>query len=346
VAMAQAPATVAQKTATIEPMVNPNEPRALLTPAMRGVLDRIARAGHPPLHALSPEQAKAAYEAGAGVLEIPRQPLDRVEDLRIPARDGRVLPARLYAPASPQPLPVLLFFHGGGFTVGSVNSHEALCRHLAHLAACAVVSVDYRLAPEAKFPTAVHDAWDSLAWLRGQADALGLDGARIAVGGDSAGGTLAAVTAIAARDAGWPLALQCLFYPGCAGHQDTASHKTFAHGFLLEEPHISYFFGHYLRSEADRDDWRFAPLDGVDEQGHVRELDDVAPAWIGLAECDPLTDEGVMYADRLRHAGVAVDLEIYAGVVHGFINFGRAIPEAMTAHNHAARALRQAFGDD
>jgi acetyl esterase len=236
-----------------------------------------------------------------------------------------------------------VYLHGGGFTVGSVATHAALCRHLAHLAHCAVVSVDYRLAPEWKFPTAVHDAWDSLLWLREQGDALRLDANRIAVGGDSAGGTLAAVTAIAARDAGVPLALQMLFYPGCAGHQDTASHKAFERGFLLEEPHISYFFGHYLRSAADRDDWRFAPLDGVDEHGHVRELDDVAPAWIGLAECDPLTDEGVMYADRLRHAGVPVDIDIYAGVVHGFINFGRAIPQALTAHNDAARALRQAF---
>ena len=311
---------------------------------MRGVLDRIARAGHPPLHTLSPAQAKAAYEAGAGVLEIPPQALARVEDLRIPTRDGVGVAARLFAPESAAPLPVLLYFHGGGFTVGSVATHEPLCRQLAHLAPCAVVSVDYRLAPEAKFPTAVNDAWDSLAWLKEHAPALRLDGTRIAVGGDSAGGTLAAVTAIAARDAGWPIALQCLFYPGCAGHQDTATHETFAQGFLLEEPHITYFFSQYLRSAADRDDWRFAPLDGVDEHGHLRELEDVAPAWIGLAECDPLTDEGVMYADRLRHAGVAVDLEIYAGVVHGFINFGRAIPEARTAHQHAALALRNAFG--
>jgi len=320
------------------------DPRDLLTPQMRGVLDRIARAGHPPLHALPPDKAKAAYEAGAGVLEIPSQPMARVEDLRVPARDGAELPARLFVPEATRPLPVLLYFHGGGFTVGSVTSHGPLCRELAHLAGCAVLSLDYRLAPEAKFPTAVHDAWDSLVWLREHAGALGLDGTRIAVGGDSAGGTLAAVTAIAARDAGWPLALQCLFYPGCAGHQDTVSHQTFAKGFLLEEADISYFFGHYLRSAADRDDWRFAPLDGVDESGHVRDLDDVAPAWIGLAECDALTDEGVMYADRLRHAGVAVDLEIYAGVVHGFINFGRAIPQARTAHQHAALALRNAFG--
>jgi acetyl esterase len=295
------------------------------------------------MHALSPAQARLAYEAGAGVLDIPPHKLARVENLRIPTRDGAALSAMLFAPASATPLPVLLYFHGGGFTIGSVATHEPLCRHLAHLAHCAVVSVDYRLAPELPFPTAVDDAWGSLTWLREQAAGMKLDPTRIALGGDSAGGTLAAVTAIAARDAGWPLALQLLFYPGTAGHQNTATHKTFAHGFLLEAPHIGYFFGHYLRSPADREDWRFAPLDGADEQGDIRDLDGVAPAWIGLAECDPLTDEGVMYADRLRLAGVAVDLEIYRGVVHGFIQFGRAVPEALTAHIDAARALRQAF---
>ena len=323
---------------------HPN-PRALLTPLMRGLLDRIARAGHLPMHALTPAQAKQSYEAGAAVLDIAPHKLARGEDLKIPARDGFELPARLFAPQADHALPVLLYLHGGGFTVGSVASHERLCRHLAHLARCAVVSVDYRLAPEWKFPTAVEDTWDSLAWLRDNAAALRLDASRIAIGGDSAGGTLAAVTAIAARDAGWPLALQLLFYPGCTGHQNTPSHHTFAKGFLLEEPHISYFFNHYLRCPADRDDWRFAPLDGVDTTGHVRELDGVAPAWVGLAGCDPLTDEGLLYADRLRMAGVPVDLEIYAGVVHGFINFGRAIPQALTAHNDAARALRHAFGD-
>ena len=323
---------------------HPN-PRSLLTQAMRGVLDRIERAGHVPMHALTPAQARLAYEAGAGVLDIPPHKLARVEDLSVPTRDGHALRARLYAPAAERPLPVLLYFHGGGFTVGSIATHEPLCRHLAHLAQCAVVSVDYRLAPEAKFPTAVDDAWDSLAWLRAQAGELHLDPARLAVGGDSAGGTLAAVTAIAARDAGWPLALQLLFYPGTTGHQDTPSHQTFARGFLLEEAHVSYFFGHYLRRADDRKDWRFAPLNGVDGTGQVRDLDGVAPAWIGLAECDPLTDEGVQYADRLRLAGVPVDLEIYAGVVHGFIQFGRAIPAALSAHNDAARALRTAFGD-
>lgn len=312
---------------------------------MRGLLERIARAGHPPFQALTPAQARQAYEAGAGVLDIPLHKLPRVEPLEIPTRDGARLDARLFAPSLEAGLPVLLYLHGGGFTIGSVATHEPLCRALAHLAHCAVVSVDYRLAPEARFPVAVDDTWDSLLWLHRQAVGLGLDPARLAIGGDSAGGTLAAVSAIAARDAGLPLALQLLFYPGCAGHQNTPSHAAYGQGFLLDQAQIDYFFGHYLRDERDRNDWRFAPLDGVDRTGRARELDNVAPAWIGLAECDPLTDEGIAYADRLRLAGVPVDLEIYAGVVHGFIQFGRAIPLALTAHQDAARALRLAFGD-
>ena len=310
-------------------------PRALLTPAMHHVLERMARAGHLPLHALAPEQARVAYEAGAGVLEIPAHKLARVEDLSLPARDGHLLAARLYAP-SREALPVLLYFHGGGFTVGSVATHDALCRHLSHLAHCAVVSLDYRLAPEHKFPVAAFDAWDACEWMAQNASRLGLDGRRLAVGGDSAGGTLAAVCAIQARDAGLSLALQLLFYPGCTAHQDTPSHKIFAKGFVLEESHISYFFNQYINSPAERDDWRFAPLNAPD-------LGAVAPAWIGLAECDPLVDEGILYGDKLRLAGVPVELEIYRGVVHEFIKMGRAIPQALQAHADAARALKTAF---
>jgi acetyl esterase len=240
-------------------------------------------------------------------------------------------------------LPVLVYFHGGGFTIGNIETHDALCRQLAHLAHCAVLSVDYRLAPESKFPTALNDAWDVVQWVAAQGVDRQLDAQHMAVGGDSAGGTLAAVCAIFARDAGIPLALQLLFYPGTAAYQTADSHRKFAKGFVLEEPHISYFFNHYIRTPADRDDWRFAPLDGVDESGHTVDLTGVTPAWLGLAECDPLVDEGVEYADRLRMAGVAVDLDIYRGVVHEFIKMGRAIPEALRAHTDAARALKNAF---
>ena len=308
-----------------------------LKPQMRSVLQRMARAGRPHLHTLTPEQARAAYAAGADVLEVPRAELARVEDLHIPARDGHAMPARLYAPSLAAGHPVLLYLHGGGFTIGSIATHDVLCRELARRGGCMVVSLDYRLAPEHKFPTACHDAWDALAWLVAHADTLGGDRARLAVGGDSAGGTLSAVNAILARDAGLPLALQLLFYPGCAAHQDTPSHATYARGLVLEEPAITWFFGNYVTTRAQREDWRFAPL-------HAPDVEGVAPAWIGLAECDPLVDEGVDYADKLRAAGVPVDLEIYRGVTHEFIKMGRAIPEALQAHADAAAALRRAFG--
>jgi acetyl esterase len=303
---------------------------------MRDVLSRMARARRPPLHTLSPEQARAAYEAGTGILEIAPPVLMRVEDFSLLARDGHALALRLVAP-SRERLPVLLYFHGGGFTIGSIASHDVLCRQLSHLADCAVLSVGYRLAPEHKFPTAANDAWDVLQWLAGHADGMGLDGQRLAVGGDSAGGTLATVCAVLARDAGLPLALQLLFYPGCAAHQDTPSHQKFAQGFVLEEAGISWLFSQYLHHPGERDDWRFAPLNAPD-------VDGVAAAWIGLAECDPLVDEGVLYADKLRAAGVQVDLEIYRGVTHEFIKMGRVIAEARQAHADAAHALRQAFG--
>ena len=226
---------------------------------MRDILRRRERARRLPIHALAATQARAAYAAGSGVLEIPRPLLVRVDDLCILVRDGQSIAARLYAPLA-EVLPMLVYFHGGGFTLGSIATHDVLCRQLSHLAGCAVVSVDYRLAPEYKFPTAAHDAWDALQWLVIQAGELGLDGDRVAVGGDSAGGTLAAVCALFARDAGLHLALQLLFYPGFAAQQDSRSHRLFAQGFVLEQAHIDWLFQQYLRSPADREDWRFAPL--------------------------------------------------------------------------------------
>ncbi len=302
---------------------------------MRGVIERMARAGHPPLDAMDPAAARIAYEKGAGVLEVPKPELPRVEDIQVRARDGHPIPLRLYAPSA-EALPTLVYFHGGGFTVGSIRTHDTLCRVLAARSGCAVVSVDYRLAPAHKFPTAHDDAWDAFAFVAKEGERLGLDIRRLAVGGDSAGGTLAAVCAISARDAGIPLALQMLIYPGTGGHQDTDSHRRYAEGPVLTKALIDYFFGQYLRSPADRDDWRFAPLIADD-------VDGVAPAWIGLAECDPVVDEGIAYADKLRAAGVPVDLEIYRGVIHEFLKMGRAIPEALQAQADAAAALRQAL---
>ncbi|MDB5859741.1 MAG: alpha/beta hydrolase, partial [Ramlibacter sp.] len=164
---------------------------------------------------------------------------------------------------------------------------------------------------------------------------LGLAPRRLAVGGDSAGGTLATVCATLARDAGLPLALQLLFYPGCAARQQAPSHARFRQGLILEQAHIEYFFRQYV-DERERDDWRFAPL-------NTPELEGVAPAWFGLAECDPLVDDAIAYADKLRAAGVPVDLEIYRGVTHEFIKMGRALPQARQAHADAAAALQRAF---
>ena len=301
---------------------------------MRSLLERMARAAHPPMYTQTPERAKAMYEAGAGVLDVPKAPLARVENFSIASRDGAALPARLYAPGL-EALPVLLYFHGGGFTIGSIASHDTLCRELSRLAGCAVVSLGYRLAPEHRFPTAVNDAWDALRWVAAHGRELGCDGRHLAVGGDSAGGTLAAVCAILARDHGLALALQLLFYPGCAATEESPSHRRYGHALVLEDAHIEWFFHQYIE-RSQREDWRFAPLNAPDVEG-------VAPAWFGLAECDPLVDDAVDYADKLRAAGVPVDLEIYRGVTHEFIKMGRVLPEARQAHRDAARALTQAF---
>ncbi len=309
---------------------------------MQELLQRIARAARAPMWSLSAQQARAAYEAAAGVLDVAPPQLAEVMDLDCPTRDGARLLVRRYragvADATADlstPPGALLYLHGGGFVIGSVATHDVLCRQLALHSGCTVFSCDYRLAPEHLFPMAVNDAWDALAWLRENAAMLGVDADRMAIGGDSAGGTLATVCAILARDAKWPLALQLLFYPGTAGWAQTKSATQFAHGFLLEAESIDWFFNHYLPRPQDRQDWRFAPLLAPSLQG-------VAPAWIGLAGCDPLHDEGVLYAERLRQAQVPVTLREWPGVTHDFIRMGRALPQAGQAVQEAAAALRLA----
>ncbi|HEX2011522.1 MAG TPA: alpha/beta hydrolase [Roseateles sp.] len=301
---------------------------------MAGVLERIHRAHRPPFHSLTPKQARIAYLMGAEILDLPRAPLPRVENLQMPGAEG-CRPARLYAPSEARGLPLLLYLHGGGFTIGSLETHDSLCRQLALRSGAAVISLDYRLAPEHRFPAAVDDCWAVMRWLAASADTLGLDASRLAVGGDSAGGTLAAVCALHARDIGLPLALQLLITPGATAHADTASHKLFANGFLLESAGIEWFFNHYI-AHVHRRDWRFAPLEAEDHGG-------LAPACVVLAECDPLVDEGVAYADRLRAAGGRVQLELYRGVTHDFIKMGRQIPEALLALEACGQALKEAL---
>ena len=315
-----------------------------LNPKIEQVLDMIARAKRPQLHELTPQQARASYEKSAPILEIASAPMFAIEDLRVPTRDGATIRARLYQPVEPswaEPAPALVYYHGGGFTVGSVDTHDALCRMLARDGRCTVLSVDYRLAPEYKFPTAVEDAFDALTWLHAHAAEYGIDAERLAVGGDSAGGTLATVCAVLARDAGIKLALQLLIYPGTTGYQQTDSHSRLANGFLLSGDTIQWFFDQYVRDKSDRDDWRFAPLDGP--RG-APDFGGPAPAWIATAEYDPLSDEGDAYAEKLRAAGNRVTLKRYPGMIHEFFKMGGYVAEVAEAHADAAAALRVAFG--
>lgn len=315
--------------------VSPMQPRAsLLTPQMAELLQRIGRGRRQPWRQLTPQRARDAYELVAEVLDLPRAPLARVEALTFPGR-GTVPPlqARLYA-ADQAPRTALLYLHGGGFVVGSPNTHDSLCRQLALRSGCAVVSLAYRLAPEHRFPAAVDDTWAALETLLDPPRDWRLRPGAVAVGGDSAGGTLAAVAALHARDRGWPLALQLLITPGTAARADTPSHARFGQGFLLDADDIAWFFDHTIAPEQ-RDDWRFAPL-------HA-DVEGTAPACVILAECDPLVDEGLAYADALYARGVPVQLELLHGVTHDFIKMGRTLKEANTALDAAAAALRAAL---
>ena len=315
-----------------------------LNPKIEQVLDMIARAKRPKLHEMTAQAARASYEKSAPILEIASAPMFAVEDLRVPTRDGATIRVRLYQPVEPswaEPAPALIYYHGGGFTVGSVDTHDALCRMFARDGQCAVLSVDYRLAPEYKFPTAVEDAFDALTWLHAHAAEFGIDAERLAVGGDSAGGTLATVCAVQARDAGIDLSLQLLIYPGTTGYQQTASHSRLADGFLLSGATIQWFFDQYVRDASDRDDWRFAPLDG--KRGEP-DFSGLASAWIATAEYDPLSDEGDAYAAKLRGYGNEVTLRRYPGMIHEFFKMGGFVPDVAHAHAEAAAALRAAFG--
>ncbi len=312
---------------------------SLLTPRMRDMLEKMEKANRPPFYSMTPQEARVSYEKIADVLEVAKAQLPRVEDLSVPVRDGGSIPLRIYSASGDKSalLPMVLYVHGGGFTIGSIATHDLLCREICRLSGCIVASVGYRLAPEFPFPTAVNDCWDALSWLAKNAQELGVDAERVAVCGDSAGGTLATVTAINARDNGLALRLQALFYPGVLPFQNSNSHKKFGEGFVISETQIGWFFDQYIPSEQ-REDWRFSPI-------HTPDLEGVAPAWIGLAECDPLVDEGTLYADNLRLAGVPVDLEIYRGVTHEFIKMGRLLPEARQAHRDVANALKAALFD-
>ena len=311
----------------------------MVDPDIQKVLYAASRSRAPGYQEIGPQAARALYERTAAILDVAPEPLALVDDWAVEDATGQGMPGnprvRRYCPTLPSWAalqPALLYFHGGGFVIGSIATHDRLCRRLAALSGCMVLSLDYRLAPEHRFPSAVDDAFATLAWLLREAPSLGIDADRIAVGGDSAGGTLAAACAIHARDQGWPLALQLLIYPGTSPDQSTPSHRELDEGYLLESPLIDWFFAQYLRTPQDRQDWRFAPLVHPD-------LREVAPAWIALAQYDPLRDEGRLYAERLRDARVDADCRVFQGMIHSFMQFGGLVAAARKAHAEAAAVL-------
>jgi acetyl esterase len=309
-----------------------------LDPQADLVLGLVKKAGLPELWQLTPDQAREQYQLRVAKL-APRVEVYRSADRRIPG-PGSELPVRIYQPREAKPgelFPVLLWYHGGGFVIGNLDTHDCACRMLCTRADCVVVAVDYRLAPEHKFPAAVEDCMAALRWVALHAREIGADASRIAVGGDSAGGNLATVCAILARNEGFPkLAFQLLVYPCTAPEPETPSHRKFAEGYLLTRNTITWFYKQYLRSRSDVNDFRFGPLIADD-------LSNLPPALVLVAGYDPLRDEGIDYAKRLIEGGNRVTLVNYEGMIHGFYLMGAAVDAASRATEQSAQALREAF---
>ncbi|WP_440974419.1 alpha/beta hydrolase [Pseudomonas koreensis] len=290
------------------------------------------------MHEQTPQQARIDFEAASGFLDVP---LDSVtcQDFTIAARDGHSLAARLYraAPAPEGLQPVMLYFHGGGYVVGSLDSHDALCRRLAAQGGFALLTVDYRLAPEWRFPTPVQDACDAANWLVREGASLGLDAARAVLAGDSVGATLATVLSLMAVREPAELRLlpkaQVLVYPVTDATTHRASHRDFAEGYLLETPTLDWFYAHYARTPEDLADWRCSPLLAQDVSG-------VAPALVYLAGHDPLYDEGRAYAERLRAAGNDLTLLEQPGMTHDFLRMAGLLGEVEAIHAEVAQWVR------
>ena len=309
-----------------------------LDPQVQAVLEAAKKANVAELWQLTPHDARAEYLRRTNRLKVDVD-IHRFEDREIDGPGGPI-PIRIYTPREleeGEKLPVLVWYHGGGYVIGDLDTHDSVCRALANEADCIVVAVDYRLAPEHKFPAAVDDCEAALKWVAKHAKEINADGTRIAVGGDSAGGNLATVVSILARDAGFPnIVFQLLIYPVTAPEPETKSHHAFAEGYLLTRKTITWFFTHYLRSSKDTKDFRYAPLEADD-------LSSLPPALIIVAGYDPLRDEGVEYAEAMIHAGNRVRLSNYEGMVHGFYLMGGMVDASRRAVSESAAMLREAF---
>jgi acetyl esterase len=285
-------------------------------------LERLAALGIPPTEEQTPEEARRRMEESIPVVSGPGEDV-RVEDSEI----ARV-PVRIFEPHGASGLPTLVFFHGGGWVMGSVRTHDRTCRALTHRVGCRVVSVEYRLAPEHRFPAALEDCW-------AVTEAVLHEKRPVAVGGDSAGGNLSAVVALRARDRGLPLRLQMLIYPVTDCDLDRPSYLANGTGLVLTRNGMRWFWTHYM-GNAPWDHPEASPL-------RARDVSGVAPTFVMVCEYDPLLDEGMAYAERLRQAGVPVQVIEHKGMIHGFLRWAAVVDRTLLAYDQCALALRQAF---
>jgi acetyl esterase len=305
-----------------------------LHPEVRALLDTMDAQGAPPLESQDPVEARGARLEGMKILGGQPDELGRVEDLLVPGPGGDV-PVRVYAIEHGGLRPALVYFHGGGFVFGNLDTHDAVCRAIAKQSGAVLISVDYRLAPEHKFPAAVEDSHAATVWVAANAERLGIDASRIAVGGDSAGGNLAAVVAMRCRDAGGPaLAAQILLYPVTDyTTYETESHREFGENYFLTRSAMDWFTGHYLASDDQKRHPHVSPLVAPNLSG-------LPPALVITAEFDPLRDEGEAYAERLRQAGVPVTVTRYPGMIHGFVSMHGVLTGGRQAIKEAAEFTR------
>ena len=281
------------------------------------------------------ETARSAYD-GIVVLSGEAIELAEVEDRSIPGPRGPI-PIRVYRPSIDENLPVCVYFHGGGFVIGSLTSHDPICRELAASANVTVVAVDYRLAPEHPFPAGVEDCWAALRWVASSGDELGVDSSRLAVAGDSAGGNLAAVMTLRAREAGGPsIAFQLLIYPATSHDEFPSRSHPDTQTIFLNVELMRWFWQNYAPEGIDTNSPELSPLLADDLSG-------LPTAWVVTAECDPLRDEGEAYAKRLMEAGVTVDYRLIETMPHAFFHMCGALPAAKAAVTEAAEALRKAL---
>jgi acetyl esterase len=304
-----------------------------LAPEIRTLLEGIAAQNLPPLESLPPPIARQAAHGLDGLAGQP-EPVARVEDRKIPGRAGQI-PVRIYWPEKDGPFPGVVYLHGGGWVICDLNTHDNLCRAISKRAGAVVVSVDYRLAPEHKFPAALEDSLDATRWVAANAAALQIDSRRLVIAGDSAGGNMATVIATKARDAKEPaIALQVLVYPVTnLNVADTPSHREFATDHFLTRSAMEWFMEQLFAPGADRTNPDASP-------DFIKDLRDLPPALVITAECDPLRDEGEAYARRLQESGVPVTLERYKGMIHPFVTFLAATPSARRAVDQIAEAIR------